>query len=814
MRNYTDRLIALALTLVATLTVSCGGGGGAGSPTANEPAAPATLAYAENPAVYPMGSPASNAPTTSGGGIDAYAIDPALPQGFSFDTQTGRITGTPEVMAPEQSYTVTANNALGAVSVELSLKVTDRLPVVSYPTTTFALTGGVAMTPVSPVSTGGAVTAYTINPQLPSGLTLNSVTGEVSGAATQVAASWTYTVTASNEGGWDTATFDLEVVAPALSVSLQPEPTTVSSGSAATFVAGAAGSGALTYQWLCDGATIGGATAPTYSIPAATAADDGCRYQLRVSDVFGSVATSDPAELCVVGGAFAGAQSLSAPRGRHTATLLPSGDVLVAGGQDTLVAGFQQSALTVAASSLEGASTGDLVQARSEHVAVRLADGRVLFTGDHAGGAAPAELYEPTLGTFRPTAGAQVAVRRQHTATLLPDGRVLLAGGDDAGALASAELFDPVTETFAATGSMSTPRSAHTATLLNNGLVLITGGADGGASAELFDPVSETFSATGAMATARQHHFAALLGDGKVLVGGGDDGVAVVRSVEVYDPAIGTFATTSPLLTGRARAAAQRLGNGRVVVAGGVDDAGLALASTEVYDPVMGAWFASGALAAPRARLAPGLLGDGRGDVPGGEGDASMLSSTEVFDPEIPAPATFRSTGAMTGRSQFGLSLLPDGRALVTGGTTIGVAAMASAEIYDPATGAWTATGDLNQIRMDGVQVLLPNGKVLAAGGQETLFVPTATAELYDVATGEWTATSSMSTARSSTEGVVMSDGRVLVCGGLESVAVTAASEVFDPVTETWSNTGALSVPRRSHQVIALDNGKVLIIGG
>ncbi|MEC8651211.1 MAG: putative Ig domain-containing protein, partial [Planctomycetota bacterium] len=121
MRNYTDRLIALALTLVATLTVSCGGGGGAGSPTANEPAAPANLAYAENPAVYPMGSPASNAPTTSGGAVDAYAIDPALPQGFSFDTQTGRITGTPEVMAPEQSYTVTANNALGAVSVELSL---------------------------------------------------------------------------------------------------------------------------------------------------------------------------------------------------------------------------------------------------------------------------------------------------------------------------------------------------------------------------------------------------------------------------------------------------------------------------------------------------------------------------------------------------------------------------------------------------------------------------------------------------------------------------------------------------------------------
>ena len=143
--------------------------------------------------------------------------------------------------------------------------------------------------------------------------------------------------------------------------------------------------------------------------------------------------------------------------------------------------------------------TGSMATGRELHTATLLPDGRILVAGGVDGKFEPvasAELYDPKAGIFSPT-GPMGTPRTAPTATLLPDGRVLVAGGIDGtfGPVASAELFDPATGTFSPTGSMAVGRVDDTATRLADGRVLIVGGSDGSgiysppfASAELYLP--------------------------------------------------------------------------------------------------------------------------------------------------------------------------------------------------------------------------------------------------------------------------------------------------------------------------------------
>ncbi len=228
-----------------------------------------------------------------------------------------------------------------------------------------------------------------------------------------------------------------------------------------------------------------------------------------------------PEALAQTPGTFAPTGFMKLARAQATATLLPNGRVLVAGGQ--YYNGSQY--VTNAAELYNPASgsfqpTGNMTIPRYAHTATLLQNGKVLITGgyDNNGNVrGRAELYDPSAGTFTAT-GNMILAREEHTATLLPDGEVLIAGGQyyngSQYVTNTAEIYNPATGAFTSTGSMSVARIAHTATLMANGRVLIAGGF----TAEIYDPADGSFATTGALPSGHGNGCAAtLLLDGRVL---------------------------------------------------------------------------------------------------------------------------------------------------------------------------------------------------------------------------------------------------------------------------------------------------------
>ena|GEM_PF-1806973 len=327
--------------------------------------------------------------------------------------------------------------------------------------------------------------------------------------------------------------------------------------------------------------------------------------------------------------------------------------------------------------------TGSFNTARFHHTATLLPDGRVLAAGgeQYHFPMASAELYDPATGTWSYTANLSIA-RDSHTASLLPEGKVLVAGGREThpgNGLASAELYDPATETWSPTGSLKTGRIFHTATLLLSGKVLVAGGklTDVSlASAELYDPATGRWSFTGRLAAGRVFHTATLLQDGKVLVAGGRDSNGdKVTSCELYDPATGGWSVTGSLNIPRYDHTATLLLDGKVIVVGGNGE----IASTELYDPATGSWAATGSLNNPRADQVEALLPNGMALVAGGTGFDP--DTAELYDP---ATGAWSLTGSLNAeRKDHAATLLPSGMVLVSGGGFDDSIPIASTELYE-----------------------------------------------------------------------------------------------------------------------------------
>ena len=186
-----------------------------------------------------------------------------------------------------------------------------------------------------------------------------------------------------------------------------------------------------------------------------------------------------------------------------------------------------------------------------------------------------------------------------------------------------------------------------------------------------------------------------------------------------------------------------------------------------------------------------------------------LLTIGLVASTAVPAAASFNKTGSMNAARQYHTAtLLANGQVLVTGGDnfTPGQGFLASAELYNPATGKWTLTGSMSVPRVSHNAVLLQNGQVLVAGGYNSSPGYVASAELYNPATGTWTATGSMTTGRASFLMMLLPNGQVLAAGG---DGFLTSAELYNPVMGTWTATGSMPIGNDTNWGVLLQNGKV-----
>ncbi len=340
------------------------------------------------------------------------------------------------------------------------------------------------------------------------------------------------------------------------------------------------------------------------------------------------------------------------------------------------------------------APMADLNQARAGHTATLLPNGTVLIAGGRDAAGQPlasAEIYDPATGIFTLLASPLSAPVWGHTANRLNDGTVLIAGGNGDGGLAVAnvQLFDPTTGTFTSLGLMASPRAQHTATLLRDGRVLLAGGTDGSsalASLEIYDSGTRALSsASQTLATPRQSHTAAMLPDGRILLAGGSNSAGALNSAELYDPAGDTVAPAGALAAARTRASAALLLDDTVLVAGGQDGQNLDLDSAEVYDPTSNAFSLLPArMGTPRSgNLGLHLLNNGRVLIGGGTSGGQLASTIELYDP---LTRTFGPVGSpATVRQLFGANFFVEpytGILLATGGLDSADQPLASSEAF------------------------------------------------------------------------------------------------------------------------------------
>ena len=215
----------------------------------------------------------------------------------------------------------------------------------------------------------------------------------------------------------------------------------------------------------------------------------------------------------------------------------------------------------------------------------------------------------------------------------------------------------------------------------------------------------------------------------------------------------------------------------------------------------------------PRADHSATLLPNGKVLLAGGmRRNQDFYRSAELYDP---ATGRFQATGAMNvARVGSAAVLLRSGKALIVGGWTAGHGPTDSAELYDPQTGKFTPVGNMTTPRGQPTATLLANGDVLiAGGGVHGSPGGIAAAEIFHPDTQKFEAVAPMHYARVAHTATLLTDGHVLIAGG-RGDSVTATAELYDPARKQFVMTGSLQMARYKHTAGLLPDGRVLIAGG
>ena len=274
----------------------------------------------------------------------------------------------------------------------------------------------------------------------------------------------------------------------------------------------------------------------------------------------------------------------------------------------------------------------------------------------------------------------------------------------------------------------------------------------------------------------------------------------------------GTFTPTGNMTVARFAHTATLLADGRVLIAGGCTDeqgpsatppfcGNTVTATAELYDPGTRTFVATGSMTAARAYHTATLLPDGRVLVAAGFGGGSSengtLDSAELYDP---LTGTFTATGGLNSSSIIGTNtatLLSDGRVLITGSNT-------DAALYDPATGTFAVAGDGTRPPPFPTATLLDDGRVLFAS-------PFFTAELFDPGTATFSPTGNGTVGARAT---LLASGKVLLAGGNDDPGPSSLANLYDPATGNFIATGNMITSRADHTITLLADGRALVAGG
>lgn len=322
---------------------------------------------------------------------------------------------------------------------------------------------------------------------------------------------------------------------------------------------------------------------------------------------------------------------------------------------------------------------------------------------------------------------------------------------------------------------------------------------------------AQTFTTTGSMSARRTNHEIVKLNNGNVLVMGGREGtlpmdLPATNACEIYSGS--TWTSAASMNKARIGFKAMLLSNGKVLVIGGTDDLGTDYRSCEIYDPATNTWSYTDSLHYERVAFAAVTLSDGKILVAGNYWNDSTC---EIYDPTTelwtvgPALNYERSNGVS-------LTLLPNGKVLLVGSNTNSN----TAEIYDPASNNWTVTSSApNGQRAYHGALLLNTGKVLLFGS--AISSDYVTSELFDPAAGTFTSSGNMTFSFSEESYVLLSNGFVMATsmGDMFSFYDTKCIQVYNTANGTWSSpTFSLVYLSSAGRMVKLNNGKYLQVGG